>query len=462
MSDKEILQFPGDYAIDEALIVGSSGVPINITRLIQEINIFENIETPYMSGSIIITDAAGVAEAMPFLGQERLIFSLRTPGGNKISFLEYHAIIYNVGFRLQGSERSQNILLNFTTLENYRNFRTRVSKSFKGNISDIVRKILLGKNYLNSKKPLDLEETRDIRKFVIPNISPFDAIILLSTEAISKERNSPHYLFYENNYGFHFHTLDSLLGKGTSAVKHKAVYRYEAPPPGNVSVDPYTLLPTILNWDIANNSNSIFNVRSGAYASTLFTHDIFNKNIQKFEFDYIKDSFNKRNSTNQHRKGYGTVVPQQKLEDKTVTEYTSSKIFVHPSATNLHSTGIHNNSEKWLQEGRSRGLSRKFFTLRIETYGNTNVTVGDLINVQIPSNRPLSTAEAKDSGDRTLSGRYLITELHHLVVPSTQSHSMVMRVMKDSFENEMPVGEVQYKSEPRGMVNNPDPELLAP
>ena len=103
MSDKEILQFPGDYAIDEALIVGSSGVPINITRLIQEINIFENIETPYMSGSIIITDAAGVAEAMPFLGQERLIFSLRTPGGNKISFLEYHAIIYNVGFRLQGS-----------------------------------------------------------------------------------------------------------------------------------------------------------------------------------------------------------------------------------------------------------------------------------------------------------------------------------------------------------------------
>ena len=53
-------------------------------------------------------------------------------------------------------------------------------------------------------------------------------------------------------------------------------------------------------------------------------------------------------------------------------------------------------------------------------------------------------------------------ELHHLVVPSTQSHSMVMRVMKDSFENEMPVGEVQYKREPRGMVNNPDPELLAP
>ena len=47
-------------------------------------------------------------------------------------------------------------------------------------------------------------------------------------------------------------------------------------------------------------------------------------------------------------------------------------------------------------------------------------------------------------------------------MPSTQSHSMVMRVMKDSFENEMPVGEVQYKREPRGMVNNPDPELLAP
>lgn len=462
MADKEGLQYPGDYVLDEVMLIGSSGVPVNITDLIMEVNIFENIETPYMSGSIIIQDASGVAEAMPFLGQERLIFALRTPSRNQISFLRYHAIIYNVGFRLQSSERAQNILLNFTTLENYRNIRTRVSKSFKGNISDIVRKILLGKNYLNSKKPFELEETRDIRKFVIPNITPFDAIMLMQPEAISKENNSPHYLFYENNYGFHFQTLDSLLGKDTSAVKHKEVYRYESPPPANISVDPNTLIPTILNWEIANNSNNIFNIRSGAYASTLFTHDIFNKNIQKFEYDYHRDSFSKRNATNQYRKGYGSVVPRQKLEEKRVTQYPSSKIFVHPSATDFHTTGIHNNSEKWLQENRSRALSRKFFTLRIETYGNTNITVGDLIYVQIPTNRALSSAEGKDSGDRTLSGRYLVTEIHHLVVTSGQTHSMTMRVMKDSFENQMPVQEVEYKREPRGMVNSPDPELIAP
>ena len=70
------------------------------------------------------------------------------------------------------------------------------------------------------------------------------------------------------------------------------------------------------------------------YASTLFYHDIFNKNIQKFEFDYIKDSFKKRNSTNQEYKGSGSNIAGSKLNnEKTITEFPESKIFVYPTAS---------------------------------------------------------------------------------------------------------------------------------
>ena len=54
MADKEGLQYPGDYVLDEVMIIGSSGVPVNITDLIMEVNIFENIETPYMLSLIHI------------------------------------------------------------------------------------------------------------------------------------------------------------------------------------------------------------------------------------------------------------------------------------------------------------------------------------------------------------------------------------------------------------------------
>ncbi len=456
MADKEILQHPGDFILDGMVIVGSSGITVEISKLVEELNIFQNIDTPYMSGSILIKDATGLAEAMPFMGQERLIFSLRTPGRQKIDFNEYHAIVYNVGARVHQTDRSQNIILNFTSLENYKNFRTRVSKSFNGNISDIVKEILTSKNYLGSKKPINIEPTKNIRSYVMPNITPFEAIDIMQEEAISKDEQAPHYLFYENQNGFHFRSLDSLLGqKKNLSVIEKATYRFEPPPPGNISVDPNYILPTILHWQVINNTNTFLNVRSGMYASTLYTHDIFNKNIQKFEFDYIKDGFKKRNSTNQNRKNSGPQVPQTKIGDKPITEYSESRIFVHPTGSkDLHTEGKSDNkAEEWLQESRSRELEREFFTLRIDTYGNTGIQVGDLINVIIPSNKPMSSAEGKDAYDRTLSGRYMITEIHHLIVPSSQTHSMVMTVMKDSFENAAVVKDLQIKDEKQGSID---------
>ena len=89
MSDKERLQSPGDYFVDGVMIVGSSGARINVTDQVREINIYQNINTPFMSGSIIIADSMGVAELLPFLGQERLLFSLKTPTRRSIDFNKY-------------------------------------------------------------------------------------------------------------------------------------------------------------------------------------------------------------------------------------------------------------------------------------------------------------------------------------------------------------------------------------
>ena len=195
------LQSAGDYHLDGALIVGSSGKKVNVINMIGELNIYQSLDSPYMSGNIMVTDASGIAENLPLLGQERLLFSLATPGlEGEINFNDYHAIIYNVEKRFHQSDREQVLILNWTTLEHYKNLRTKVSKSFNGNISDMVADILSDKNFLGTKKPLKIEKTRNIRKYVIPNLSPFQAINLLKEEAVSMGENSPHYLFFENPF----------------------------------------------------------------------------------------------------------------------------------------------------------------------------------------------------------------------------------------------------------------------
>ena len=450
--DKNTLQAAGDYDLDGALIIGSSGQKINIINQLIELNIYQSIDSPFMSGNIVLSDAAGVAELLPLLGQERLLFSLKTPGHeSSVNFNDYHAIIYNVEKRFQTTDREQTLIVNWTTLEHYKNLRTKISKSFKGNISSMVSEILSSDNFLGSKKPLHIDTTKNIRKFVIPNLNPFQTINLLKEEAISTEM-SPHFLFFENPDGIHFRTLDSLIGsQGSLSVPHKNTYKSQ-PPDDPKAVE--AALGTILHWEAEDNSNNFLNVKLGMLSSTLYYHDIFNKNIQKFDYDY-NDTFKKRNSTNQENKGSGTLIPQSKIDDKVITEYTNSKIFVHPTASkDLHAGGTtDNNAEEWLQESISRELQRDYFTLKIETYGDTNIMCGDMINVLIPSNKPLPTSNSSDAYDPILSGRYLVTSLKHMVLPESSMHSMVMTVMKDSVESATPVKEVNYPEPPKGRAD---------
>jgi len=453
MADSNSLQSAGDYHLDGALIVGSSGKKVNIIDQLGELSIYQSLDSPFMSGNILLTDSSGIAELLPLLGQERLIFSLRTPGHDgTVNFNDYHAIIYNVEKRFQQTDREQAIILQWTTLEHYKNLRTKISKSFKGNISEIVSDVLTNEDFLGTKKPLHIEKTRNIRKYVIPNLNPFQTINLLKEEALSGLEETPHYLFFENPEGIHFRSMDSLIGQqGNLNVPNRQVYKAQPPKnPRNIE----EALSTILSWEVDDNSNNYLNVKLGMLSSTLYYHDIFNKNIQKFDYDY-NDTFDKRNNTNQENKKVGTLIPQSKIDDKIITEYAASKIFVHPTASeNLHTEGTDNNAEEWLQESISRKLQRDYFTLKIETYGDTNVMCGDMINVLIPSNKPLPTGSqgGSDIMDPLLSGRYLITSLKHQVTPSEAMHTMTMTVMKDSVEKATPVTEVTYTEPPQGKV----------
>jgi len=452
-ADRDRLQKAGDYDLDGALIVGSSGQRVNVISQVKELNIFQSIDTPYMSGSIMLTDSSGVAEILPFLGQERLLFTLKTPShGGVVSFQDYHAIIYNVESRFNGSDREQVFLLNWTTLDHYKNMRIKVSQSFNGLISSMAQDIMSGDDYLGSKKPVNIEPTKNIRNFVIPNLNPYQAINLIKTEAVSMMM-SPHYLFFENPEGYHFRSLDSLIGKsGSLSVKHKKTFKSQTG--GGDPADIEDSLSTLIAWKIEDNSNSFLSTKLGMYGSTLFYHDIFNKNIQKFEYDYIKDSFGKRNTTSQGNRSSGSLISGAKIDDtKTITEFPESRIFVHPTASKeYHSLGTDNNADEWLQESESKKLARDYFTLVIECFGDTDIMAGDMIEVLIPSNKPLE--KSNDTvNDPVLSGRYLVTSLNHLVVPTDTVHTMTMTVMKDSLNSAVSTKDTQYPSEPSGSAD---------
>lgn len=430
MPQRDIIQAAGDYDLGEVAILGSSGVVVNITQQVQELNIFQAIDSPFMSGNIMINDAVGASSSIPILGQERLLFTFKTPGSFAIDFDTYHAVIYNVDKRFQGTNRAQILLLSFTTLENYRNTRVKVSKSFQATPSQIAEELLRDSRYLNTKKSLHIDNSIHIKNYIAPNIRPYQVINTMANEAVTPE-NEPHFLFYENPRGIHFRSMDSLLGQGGEvSMPHVRSYKYQ-PSSENSQID--DSMSTILNWEIEESSNTFLNGRAGMFASTLTTHDIYNKNAQKYGYDYVESMFKKRNSLNQNDKKYGPLISETPVEgDKRINDFPQSRQFLHSKTKDT------NFAETWMQESHSRRLESEFFTINIEVFGDTNVMCGDIIEIIIPMNRPLGAADTDSFADPILSGRYLVIALAHQINHPTQQHVMNLTAMKDSVTNAVP------------------------
>ena len=52
------LQSAGDYNLDSVLIVGSSGKRINVIDQVGELNVYQSLDSPFMSGNILLYDSS--------------------------------------------------------------------------------------------------------------------------------------------------------------------------------------------------------------------------------------------------------------------------------------------------------------------------------------------------------------------------------------------------------------------
>ena len=70
MSDT--LNYAGDFRVEKAEILTSTGVVINIAPFLLHVTIFEDILTPSLSGDIVMFDNQNMILNGPFIGQEQL------------------------------------------------------------------------------------------------------------------------------------------------------------------------------------------------------------------------------------------------------------------------------------------------------------------------------------------------------------------------------------------------------
>ena len=95
------VQYAGEYELQTCEIIASSGVVAEISNNIVEINLFENIFSSSLTGSIIFADTNNLTDNLPIIGQEYISIKIITPGMEDLA-IDFKELI--IGFDIAGPE----------------------------------------------------------------------------------------------------------------------------------------------------------------------------------------------------------------------------------------------------------------------------------------------------------------------------------------------------------------------
>ena len=456
----ETIKYAGDYNLEIATILSyqkgrnkADVKRLEIKNLIQLLNIYEDVMSPAITGDITLIDARDIRTMLPLTGMERLELKLFTPGVQNNDMINYTEelteplYIYKVEKVRPGggTSRLQAYRIFFTSREAYRNNICRVTKSFKGAVEDGVHEIVRDKSYLDSRKKFFVEETATNTAMVIPNLKPFAAIRMLAKHAKSEKYENAGFLFYETTQGFHFRSIESLLAVGGHTgrpVKKKFQYKV-ADMRKDGSRDILDELERVESYSFTDTVNMLENMTSGMAGSRLISHDAFYKTITIKDYDYHNEyhkHFHTEVDKDGNRRDDNFMIPYANFDDtrKNITEQPTMKIMVKSDTSKRHNDYENIGSSSTLQSNISQKEQMMNGNLVLNALGDTRLHVGDLINFELPYQKPVGPDE-KQELNPYWSGRYIVLQLKHSIDMVEQKHGMVIRAAKDSTRTPIPV-----------------------
>lgn len=441
--NSKIFDRAGAYDLSEVYMVSyaSTGgdknpVRVNISGLVQEMNIYEHLENDVLSGDMVLADADNLLYKFPVTGFERLEFKLNTPGLDKgldcsIS-TGYPMFVYSVSERKPVNPRTQGYIINFCSIEAIKNHQKRVCKSLATTIDDMVVNVL--RNDLKTQKNIFVEETSGTHKYTLPLEKPFTTIKNLGKFAKSKNFDNSGYLFYENIFGFHFKSYESLFCKGNGQPRPEVAFytpKVKNEKIRNIIND----MQSVEDFTIKSQFNTLKNVQSGTYSSRMITHDSFNKTFKTYDFNYNTNYIN-QNHLEMGPKG-------EKIDNNGIVPYFNfeegqgfSDFYEGVLHLSSHTQKIHNDFElpnpgEITQKRVSQKNALGSIVIEIIIPGFTGITVGDIVRFNTPKYTSASKAEPNDN-DPYMSGRFLISGLRHHISTIGKRHTTILELVKDS------------------------------
>ena len=424
MAELEVRQST-QFVIKDLKIVSKVG-EIDISGIFEEINIFDSIFNPCITGNILIKDSIGLSHILSFDGSEILKLDI---GKDEDSVKMKRAFrIYKQSDRKNLNQTSEVYVLHFVSDEFIFSEQQKVNQSYTKTYSDVAINLLT--EYLNVPINLlygDFQNSIGIKDIVVPNLKPIEALEWCAKRAVDKS-SSPSFIFFENRLGYNFTTLSSLMSKDIIA---------------NINYSPKNLktengianeilgardIKIISQYDFINN------IQNGVFAGKFVGFDPITRKISEKAI-----TFSEHYKTMNHgNKTPNLAVVENRAGAKNTEMFNSKK--------SLYSFGFFRKDSKYIQQNDPTSLQKdtdsfryifqrqaifnNLLNQRIQVVlpGNFFISSGFMVNVMIP-NHSAKTKE-DDNMDKTLYGKYLIIATRHII--KYDRHEVVFEAATDS------------------------------
>lgn len=410
------------FIINELKIISKFGV-FDLTNIYQELNIFDSIFTPCMSGNILIDDAIGLTKELKFDGAEYIKINISKSKEN-ISFLSINKTfrIYKQSNRKNNNETSESYVLSFVSEEFVFSEQKKVNQSYTGKYSDAALSILTTHLKVPTDKFGIIDDTQGIHNYIIPLLSPMESMNWLLKRAVNSD-NLANFVFFENSIGFNFVSLSTL---------------YKFDPLYNINFQPKNVVDNlsdeflgVRNFNFVSSFDLIDNIKNGFFANKFIGFDILTRNIVINELDMASIFKQKLNKHPNASTGLNR-------ENKDLSEMHDSKVTLYPfQSSRFNQTYVKKNdnaaatiiddAHTYIPQRKAilNNLLQKKICVNLP--GNFAISSGFVLNLKTHS---YSAQTEKSSNDDSMSGKYLIIGTRHIIRP--EKHETICELASDS------------------------------
>jgi len=474
---------PSSYELEVLTIVNNEGDGFDIRETFVRLNLYESITSNFLLGDLSVADATAFLDTAKLFGQEslRLRFRQNDVGGNTTTedqdTIDQLFRIYKIDDIQRSGDDIQSVRIHFCSPELITSRRKKISQALRGSLSDIATKIAvehLGIVYEQVDHKLQpyfeaREQSQgDNYHVVIPNWSVNHTINWLCKQAQGDDSTSgiqDSFFFYQTAVGgYRLQSMKTMMGQKYGGGR-PFVYAAATMNDGrDENFDSTTSIHgqgrKILNYNVTQHADVFSGIINGLWGSKQTTINNTYKFYTEKTYSFLEKHFGgSKDSIDEHPfvrtlpetlyagdavDEKGDVTKQLISTSKPISSYpdsfcmlTSDSSFVNDDKNNIHQA----DHMTHLGSSQFRNATKQlleYHTLNAVLSARTDISVGQLINLDIPLPDP-----GQENDDPVFyNGDHLITEIRWTLT-KTECKTNI-KCIKDSLLNNMETTIINY------------------